>query len=60
MNIKEIRIEDFDYNLPDERIAKYPLPQRDGSKLLHYKEKRYFFVSLPVLGKTLCVVSINL
>lgn len=36
--IPEIRIEDYNYNLPDERIAKYPLPQRDGSKLLHYKE----------------------
>ena len=24
----------LNYNLPDERIAKYPLPQRDQSKLL--------------------------
>jgi S-adenosylmethionine:tRNA ribosyltransferase-isomerase len=36
--IPEIKIEDYNYNLPDERIAKYPLPQRDGSKLLHYKD----------------------
>ena len=36
--IPEIRIEDFNYNLPDERIAKYPLPCRDGSKLLVYKD----------------------
>ena len=36
--IPEIRIEDYNYPLPDERIAKYPLPQRDGSKLLQYKE----------------------
>ena len=36
--IPEIRIEDYNYNLPDERIAKYPLQQRDGSKLLHYKD----------------------
>ena len=35
--IPEIRIEDYNYSLPDERIAKYPLPQRDGSKLLKYK-----------------------
>ena len=35
--IPEIRIEDYNYPLPDERIAKYPLPQRDGSKLLQYK-----------------------
>lgn len=29
-----ININDFDYALPDERIAKYPLQQRDMSKLL--------------------------
>lgn len=34
--IDDIRIEDFNYELPDERIAKYPLPERDASKLLHY------------------------
>ena len=37
--IPEIRIEDFNYILPDERIAKYPLPQRDSSKLLIYKNE---------------------
>ena len=36
--IPEIRIEDYNYPLPDERIAKYPLPQRDASKLLQYKD----------------------
>lgn len=35
--IPEIHIEDYNYNLPDERIAKYPLSDRDGSKLLLYK-----------------------
>jgi len=35
--IPEIHIEDYNYNLPDERIAKYPLPERDSSKLLIYK-----------------------
>ncbi|MCR5017241.1 MAG: S-adenosylmethionine:tRNA ribosyltransferase-isomerase [Bacteroidales bacterium] len=34
--IPEIHIEDYNYPLPDERIAKYPLPERDASKLLHY------------------------
>lgn len=34
---RHIRIEDFDYPLPEERIAKYPLPQRDASKLLVYR-----------------------
>ena len=36
--IPEIRIEDFNYSLPDERIAKYPLEHRDSSKLLQYKD----------------------
>ena len=36
--IPEIRIEEFNYDLPDEKIAKYPLPVRDASKLLYYKE----------------------
>ena len=36
--IPEIHIEDYNYPLPDERIAKYPLPRRDASKLLIYKD----------------------
>ncbi len=32
----DIAISDFNYPLPDERIAKYPLAQRDQSKLLVY------------------------
>lgn len=35
--IPEIHIEDYNYPLPDERIAKYPLSSRDSSKLLSYK-----------------------
>lgn len=35
--IPYIRIEDYYYPLPDERIAKYPLNERDASKLLIYK-----------------------
>jgi len=31
-------IRDYYYELPEERIAKYPLPERDQSKLLIYKE----------------------
>lgn len=34
---KNIRIEDFNYELPDERIAYFPASQRDQSKLLVYK-----------------------
>lgn len=35
---ESIRIESFDYDLPDERIARYPLDPRDSSKLLVYNE----------------------
>ena len=31
---QHIKIQDYAYPLPEERIAKYPLPQRDQSKLL--------------------------
>ena len=37
MSPKQIRISDYNYPLPDERIAKYPLAQRDHSKLLVYR-----------------------
>jgi S-adenosylmethionine:tRNA ribosyltransferase-isomerase len=36
MHPKELKIEDYTYELPDERIAKYPLDIRDASKLLIY------------------------
>lgn len=36
--MKPIYIADYNYPLPDERIAKYPLPQRDHSKLLVYRD----------------------
>lgn len=35
-NPRDIHIEDYNYDLPDNRIAKYPLPERDRSKLLVY------------------------
>ena len=46
----DISIDDYDYLLPEERIAKYPLPIRDQSKLLVYKDgqiesRRYFQLS---------------
>ncbi len=37
IDTKHIRIKDYHYELPDERVAKYPLPQRDQSKLLVYR-----------------------
>lgn len=50
--IPQIRIEDYNYPLPDERIAKYPLQQRDASKLLCYKDNTPFehtFKDMPSL-----------
>ena len=50
--IPEIRIEEYNYNLPDERIAKYPLAKRDSSKLLMYKDEcvsEHNFTTLPEL-----------
>ncbi|MEA3444195.1 MAG: S-adenosylmethionine:tRNA ribosyltransferase-isomerase [Bacteroidota bacterium] len=35
---RQIQIEDYTYSLPDSRIAKYPLAQRDRSKLLLYRQ----------------------
>jgi S-adenosylmethionine:tRNA ribosyltransferase-isomerase len=37
--LRNIRIEDFDYPLPAELIAQFPLAQRDKSKLLVLKDK---------------------
>ena len=36
--MEEILIEEYNYPLPDERIAKYPLAERDQSKLLVYRD----------------------
>lgn len=36
--IPDIRIADYNYPLADDRIAKYPLPERDSSKLLIYRD----------------------
>ena len=47
---KHIRISEFNYPLPDERIAKFPLPLRDQSKLLLYRHGEVtedIFTSLP-------------
>jgi S-adenosylmethionine:tRNA ribosyltransferase-isomerase len=36
--MQNIKLSDYTYNLPDERIAKFPLPKRDESKLLVYQK----------------------
>lgn len=38
METKHIHISDYNYPLPDDRIAKFPLAKRDESKLLVYKK----------------------
>ena len=37
---KTLSIKDFTYSLPEDRIAKYPLSERDASKLLIYNEEK--------------------
>ncbi|WP_455103022.1 S-adenosylmethionine:tRNA ribosyltransferase-isomerase [Phocaeicola abscessus] len=47
---KHIKISDFNYDLPNERIAKFPLAERDHAKLLLYrrgKTSEDIFTSLP-------------
>lgn len=48
--VQNIAIAEYDYPLPDERIAKYPLTKRDSSKLLLYRSgdvSEDVFSSLP-------------
>lgn len=51
----KLSISDFTYQLPDERIAKYPLTIRDASKLLVYRQGQIserVFSELPDLLKS--------
>lgn len=51
--VKDLRIDDFDYELPEERIARYPLAERDSCKLLLRKPdgtlSQHVFTELPSL-----------
>jgi S-adenosylmethionine:tRNA ribosyltransferase-isomerase len=40
MALSPINIKDYTYDLPEDRIPLYPLPQREKAKLLHYKNGR--------------------
>lgn len=50
--IPQLNIEDYSYPLTDDRIAKYPLPERDSSRLLRYEDGKigeHCFRDLPGL-----------
>ncbi len=52
MSDKLLNIASFSYDLPDERIARYPLAVREQAKLLHYQNGQiadYHFTDLPAL-----------
>ena len=55
MPVRNIKIEDFDYPLPEDRIALHPLPQRDACKLLVAggggRISHHIFSDLPLLIK---------
>jgi S-adenosylmethionine:tRNA ribosyltransferase-isomerase len=38
MHPKDLSINDYTYDLPDDKIASFPLPERDASRLLIYKD----------------------
>lgn len=59
---QQIRIEDYNYSLPDERIAKFPLSRRDESKLLLYRDGRIgesIFKKLPDYLPENCLMVFN-
>ncbi len=52
MDYKDIKISDYTYHLPEDKIAKYPLEHRDSSLLLHYANgdiDTHHFIDLPSL-----------
>ncbi|GHN01273.1 S-adenosylmethionine:tRNA ribosyltransferase-isomerase [Cytophagales bacterium WSM2-2] len=50
MNPPVIPIQDYTYELPDEKIALHPLPERDQSKLLVYKESKIIHSTFSYVG----------
>ena len=59
---KHIQIKDYNYTLPDDRIAKYPVAPRDHSKLLLYRDGRVSedsFYNLPTYLKSGALMVFN-
>jgi len=63
MDTRHIHISDYDYPLPDERIAKFPMAERDHSKLLIYNggkiSEDYFFNIAEYIPKNALMVFNN-
>lgn len=63
MNQKSLTLNDFDYHLPEERIAQYPAEPRDSAKLLLRKSdhsiKHHKVADLPSLLDRPCLFIIN-
>lgn len=63
MKIEDILIEDFDYPLPDNQIARHPLEQRDSCKLIvsdadgNVHHKRFFELPALIRHNTLMVAN---
>lgn len=53
-----INITDYTYNLPEERIALHPLPERDQSKLLIYQNENINHSNFSKLSEFLPATSI--
>lgn len=62
MPIPPVKLSDYQYPLPDEKIAKFPLAERDASKLLHFDKgviSHHQFSELPDLLPTNTLMVFN-
>ena len=60
-----VKVNEFNYSLPDNKIAKYPLKERNHSKLLVYKnqkitEDKFYNVISHIASDTLLIFSSSL
>ena len=62
MEIPSIDLKDYEYTLPEDRIAKFPLEKRDSSQLLEYRKgtvQHHHFFDLPSLLDADCLLVYN-